>query len=90
MGQLEKSLAAIGDCRLVIIDPVGSFFGVDADSNGDAAVRSALAPIAMLAEKHNCAVLLVMHTRKESSERADDAVMGSRAFTGIVSCHPVI
>jgi hypothetical protein len=82
--ELDMTLKNLPDCRLVIIDPVGSFFGIEADSNGDAAVRSVLAPIAALAEQCNVAVLLVMHTRKEAGERADDAVMGSRAFTGIV------
>lgn len=86
LADLEKTLASIGDVRLVIIDPVGSFLGADTDANGDAAVRGVLAPIAALAEKYATAVLLIMHTRKEAGDRADDAVMGSRAFTGIVRC----
>jgi hypothetical protein len=83
---LEKSIQQIPDLRLVIIDPVGSFLGTDVDANGDAAVRSVLAPIQALAERHQVSILLIMHTRKESAERADDAVLGSRAFTGIVRC----
>jgi hypothetical protein len=43
-----------------------------------------LAPVARLAEKYNCAVIIVCHIRKSAGTSADDLVLGSRAFTGIV------
>jgi len=46
-------------------------------------VRSVLSPVAMLAEKYGFAVLVVAHRRKASAAAADDAALGSRAFTAI-------
>jgi len=80
---LEETLKGLPDCRLVIIDPIGSYIGTTANSNSDNEVRSVLAPVAKLAERYDVAVIIVAHTRKSIATRADDMVMGSRAFTGI-------
>ncbi|NOY41265.1 MAG: AAA family ATPase [Planctomycetes bacterium] len=80
---LEVALKQCKDCRLVVVDPIGSFLGGKTDAHRDNEVRSVLAPVAALAEKYEVAVLVVCHTRKGSSTSADDTTMGSRAFTGI-------
>jgi putative DNA primase/helicase len=80
---LEKALQEVGDCRLVIIDPIGSFIGGGTDAHRDNEVRSVLAPVAKLAEHYGVAVLVVAHSRKGTSTVADDLALGSRAFTGI-------
>lgn len=80
---LESALQTSRDCRLVVIDPIGSFLGGRTDAHRDNEVRSILAPVAALAEKYNAAVLVVCHTRKGAAASADDMAMGSRAFTGI-------
>ncbi len=80
---LEASLEQCDDCKLVVVDPIGSFLGGRTDAHRDNEVRSVLAPVAALAEKYGAAVLVVCHTRKGSSSSADDTAMGSRAFTGI-------
>jgi len=80
---LETALQRCDDCRLVVVDPIGSFLGGKTDAHRDNEVHGVLAPIAALAEKHGTAVLVVCHTRKASSASADDTTMGSRAFTGI-------
>jgi hypothetical protein len=80
---LEASLRQCNDCRLVVIDPIGSFLGGRTDAHRDNEVRSVLAPVAALAEKYGVAVVVVAHTRKGSSTHADDMALGSRAFTGI-------
>ncbi len=81
---LEAVLKAHPDCKLVIIDPVGSFLPGKVDANRENEVRAILGPLCKLAERHGVAVLLVAHPRKAYGENADDLALGSRAFTGIV------
>jgi hypothetical protein len=83
LAALETALQRVPDCRLVIIDPIGSFLGGNVDAYRENEVRSVLAPVAKLAEKYGPAVLVVAHRRKSSSTVADDLAMGSRGFTGI-------
>jgi hypothetical protein len=80
---IEAALREIGDCRLVVIDPIGSFLGGRTDSHRDNEVRSVLAPIGKLAEKYGPAVLAIAHRRKSVGNVADDMALGSRAFTGL-------
>jgi hypothetical protein len=80
---IETALDCLADCRLVVVDPVGSFLGGRTDAHRDNEVRAVLAPIAALAAKHGPAVLVVAHRRKSAGTIADDLALGSRAFTGI-------
>ncbi len=80
---LASALRRHPDCRLVIVDPIGSFLGSRADAHRDNDVRSVLAPVAALAEAHGAAVVVVAHRRKSGGAHADDLTLGSRAFTGI-------
>jgi putative DNA primase/helicase len=80
---IEKAVKRCGDCKLIVVDPIGSFLGGRTDSHRDNEVRAVLAPIAQLAERHGPAVLVVAHRRKGTGSTADDLALGSRAFTGI-------
>ena len=80
---LEAAIAAVPDCKLVVIDPIGSFLGGRTDAHRDNEVRAVLAPVAGLAEKYNTAVLVVCHTRKSPGTNADEQTLGSRGFVGI-------
>ncbi|MCC7476207.1 MAG: AAA family ATPase [Pirellulales bacterium] len=80
---IEATLKRLPDCRLIVVDPIGSFLGGRTDAHRDNEVRGVLAPIAALAEKHGPAVLVVAHRRKSAGSIADDLALGSRAFTGI-------
>jgi len=80
---IETALARTPDCKLIVINPIGSFLGGQTDSHRDSEVRAVLAPIAALAEKYGPAVLVVAHRRKSAGSIADDLALGSRAFTGI-------
>ncbi len=82
LGVIEESLRMISDCRVVIVDPIGSYLG-RTDAHRDNEVRAVLAPLASLAERFGVAVLVVAHRRKANAEHADDTTIGSRAFTGI-------
>jgi putative DNA primase/helicase len=81
--QLEVAIQRAGNCKLVIVDPIGSFLGGKTDAHRDNEVRSELAPLAAVAESHGVAVVIVAHRRKSRSGSADDSALGSRAFTGI-------
>ncbi len=83
LASLEAALKAHPDCKLIVIDPIGSLLGGSTDSHRDNEVRAVLAPIAKLAEKYGCAVLIVAHRRKSAGGSADETALGSRAFTGI-------
>lgn len=83
LAPLERALADLPDVRLVVVDPIGSYMGRGANADKDVEVRGVLAPLAALAQKTGVAVLIVAHTRKGTASHADDAVMGSRAFTGL-------
>ncbi len=80
---IEDALKQIADCRLVVVDPIGSFLGGRTDAHRDNEVRGVLAPIGKLAEKYGPAVLAIAHRRKSSGTVADDMALGSRAFTGL-------
>ena len=80
---LEARIEAVGGVRLVIVDPLGSYFGSKVDAHRDNEVRAVLQPLADLAERQHVAVLAVMHLRKAASDNALDRVLGSVAFTAV-------
>jgi hypothetical protein len=80
---LESALKSCPDCKLIVVDPIGSFLGGKTDAHRDNEVRGVLAPVARLAEKYGAAVVVVAHRRKSAGSIADDLALGSRAFTGI-------
>jgi hypothetical protein len=80
---LDAALTSHPDCRLVVVDPIGSFLGGGTDAHRDNDVRSVLVPVTVLAERHNVAVLVVAHRRKSFGPNADDMALGSRAFTAV-------
>jgi len=80
---IEQAIANLPDCRLVIVDPIGSYLGSRTDGNAENQVRAVLQPLAHLARQHGPAVVIVAHRRKATGTTADEVVMGSRAFTGL-------
>ncbi|MEN6405431.1 MAG: AAA family ATPase [Thermoguttaceae bacterium] len=83
MDAIDVAMMKLSDCKLIVVDPIGSFLGGGTDAHRDNEVRGVLAPIAALAEKYGPAVLIVAHRRKSTAGMADDLALGSRAFTGI-------
>ncbi len=80
---LRQALRQVPECKLIVVDPIGSFLGAKVDAHRDNEVRSILSPIAALAEASGAAVVMVAHRRKSGGDTADDTALGSRAFTGI-------
>jgi len=80
---IRDALDRLPECKLVVIDPIGSYLGGQVDAHRDNEVRSVLAPLAALATERGVAVVLVCHTRKALASFADDMALGSRAFVGL-------
>lgn len=76
---LDRLISEIGNVGIVIIDPVSAYLG-KVDSHNNSEVRSVLAPLSRLAEKHNVAVVCVSHLNKGGDAKAIYRITGSLAF----------
>jgi putative DNA primase/helicase len=80
---LTAEAEAIGDVRLLIVDPVVSAVG-GADSHKNTEVRRALQPLVDLGAALGCAVLGISHFSKGSTGRdPTERVVGSVAFSAV-------
>jgi hypothetical protein len=66
---------------LVVIDPVQGFLGASVDMHRANEVRPVLARLTELAERYDCAIILVRHLSKAPSDRALYRGLGSIDFT---------
>lgn len=78
---LRQAVTRLGDCRLVILDPLSAYLGGGVDSHRDSDVRSVLAPLVQLAEDTGVAVVGIMHLNKSVGGKAVYRALGSIAFT---------
>jgi putative DNA primase/helicase len=67
--RLERALAA-RQARLLVIDPLVAFLERQVNINDDASIRRALYRLALIADKHACAMLLVRHLNKRAGQRS--------------------
>src|SRR5262249_56389134 len=75
------ALAQTG-ARLVVIDPVTVFLAAGVNTHSDGGVRRALAPLAALADRYGCVVLLVRHLNKDGRHQALYRGLGSIGLVG--------
>ncbi len=80
VAELER-LVADTRARLVTVDPVVAHLSPAVNSWKDQDVRLALAPLHHVAERHGCAILVVLHPNKRSETDPLARAGGSRAFT---------
>lgn len=73
---IEQGINAFG-AKLVVIDPLNSFLPETFDSHKDQSIRSALAPVSLMAERTGAAIMWVLHTNKQGD------IMGSKAFQNL-------
>lgn len=64
-------------CLAVFIDPIVYYMGSKIDINRSNEVRATLTRLSELSAKHNCAIIIVGHTRKGSEGHDADSMMGS-------------
>jgi hypothetical protein len=67
LDRLEEAVSSTG-ARLVVIDPIMSFLDARVNIANDQSVRAALAPLADLAARHDCAIQMVRHLSKASAK----------------------
>jgi hypothetical protein len=64
---IERGIQEV-NARLAVVDPLSAFLA--GNSNSDQSVRRALGPLAALAERASCAIVVVRHLTKASSVNA--------------------
>ncbi|HKI36420.1 MAG TPA: AAA family ATPase [Gemmataceae bacterium] len=79
---LEQVVASTR-ARLVVIDPIMHFFDPGVNTSSDQTVRRALAPLAALARRYACAILLLRHLNKTEGRRALYRGLGSVGLVGV-------
>jgi hypothetical protein len=78
VGYLDELMKDLGDCKLIVIDPVSAYMsGVDTHNNAD--VRGLLTPLAQMAADYRVAMVCVSHLNKGAGE-AINRVTGSLAL----------
>jgi hypothetical protein len=81
VGAITAAATRLGDCRLIVIDPVSAYLrGVD--DNRNAALRGALSPLKNLAERLTAGVVLINHLTKAGRANGKHRVLGSIAYVG--------
>jgi putative DNA primase/helicase len=79
LGVLDAALART-QARLLVLDPIVALLDPGILSASDQSVRQALAPLAALAERHACAVLLIRHLNKSGDAHSVYRGGGSIGF----------
>jgi hypothetical protein len=82
---LDETIEA-NDVRLVVIDPLTSFFGGGKNLNHSNDTRPVFDRLAKMAEKHDLAALVIRHNNKQQGGRAIYRGAGSVDMTGAVRC----
>ena len=65
--------------EVVVLDPIQSFVG-DININSQNEVKNALKPLKQIAQKYNCAIIMIMHLNKNNSAKASQRANGSTEF----------
>jgi len=69
--------------RLLIVDPITAFLDEKVNSNNDASVRSALAPLSAMLHEVGCASIFIRHFNKNTELSAAHRGGGSVAFGAV-------
>jgi hypothetical protein len=78
-----EQLVAQAQARLLVIDPVMHFLSAGADALTDAGARRAVVPLADLARRCGCAVLIHRHLNKKDGGRALYRGLGSIGLVAV-------
>ena len=74
--RLEKAIVETG-ARLIILDPIQAYIGAKVDMHRANEIRPVLKHLGMIAEKYNCAVILIGHMNKAAGSKSTYRGLGS-------------
>jgi putative DNA primase/helicase len=76
---IERRAAELGDCRLIVFDPITAYLGRNVDA------RRALEPLKQMAARLNATVLLITHLNKRggSGTNGKYRVLGDIGYVGV-------
>lgn len=77
----ELLTAAAGECVGIVLDPLNEYLGPNVNSWRDGDVLRVLGPLVDLAEKHQVALVGIMHPAKGEASTVLNKILGSKAFT---------
>ena len=80
--RLEQAIIETG-ARLIILDPIQAYIGATVDMHRANEIRPVLKHLGIIAEKHNCAIILIGHMNKASGNKAAYRGMGSIDFFAV-------
>lgn len=74
--RLEQAIIETG-ARLIILDPIQAYIGATVDMHRANEIRPVLKHLGIIAEKHNCAIILIGHMNKASGSESTYRGLGS-------------
>lgn len=74
--RLEQAIIETG-ARLIILDPIQAYIGATVDMHRANEIRPVLKHLGIIAEKHNCAIILICHMNKASGSKSTYRGLGS-------------
>lgn len=74
--RLEQAIIETG-ARLIILDPIQAYIGATVDMHRANEIRPVLKYLGIIAEKHNCAIILIGHMNKASGSKSTYRGLGS-------------
>ena len=77
--RIEKAIIEVG-ARVMILDPIQAYVGANINMNNANEVRNVMAQLGRIAEKYDCAILLVGHMNKGNGNKSSYRGLGSIDF----------
>lgn len=74
--RLEQAIIETKE-RLIILDPIQAYIGATVDMHRANEIRPVLKHLGIIAEKHNCAIILIGHMNKASGSKSTYRGLGS-------------
>ena len=74
--RLEQAIIETG-ARLIILDPIQAYIGATVDMHRANEIRPVLKHLGIIAEKHNCAIILIGYMNKASGSKSTYRGLGS-------------
>lgn len=74
--RLEQAIIETG-ARLIILDPIQAYIGATVDMHRANEIRPVLKHLGIIAEKHNCAIIIIGHMNKASGSKSTYRGLGS-------------